>query len=69
MRAALGRRRDAGARNIADERDRARVSAKSPVHYPGGIGQSKLRIRREARGTARNMNSVTKLAELAKEQA
>jgi uncharacterized protein (DUF1697 family) len=39
------------------------------VHYPSGMGQSKLRIPAAANGTARNMNTVAKLAELAKEQA
>jgi uncharacterized protein (DUF1697 family) len=39
------------------------------VHYPDGMGASKLRIPAAAGGTARNMNSVARLAELAKEQA
>jgi uncharacterized protein (DUF1697 family) len=39
------------------------------VHYPDGMGTSKLRIPAAAGGTARNMNSVARLAELAKEQA
>lgn len=37
------------------------------VAYPVGMGQSKLRIPAAAKGTARNMNTVAKLAELAKE--
>lgn len=37
------------------------------VHYPDGQGPSKLVIPAAARGTARNMNSVAKLAEMAKE--
>ena len=37
------------------------------VHYPEGQGRSKLVIPAAAEGTARNMNSVAKLAELAKE--
>src|SRR4051794_4839643 len=37
------------------------------VHYPSGMGQSKLRIPAAASGTARNMNTVTKLAQLAEE--
>ena len=37
------------------------------VHYPGGMGRSKLRLPARAVGTARNMNTVGKLAELAKE--
>ena len=37
------------------------------VHYPAGMGQSKLKIPAAAKGTARNMNTVAKLAALAKE--
>ena len=37
------------------------------VHYPNGQGPSKLSIPAAAAGTARNMTTVTKLAELAKE--
>ena len=33
------------------------------------MGQSRLRSRRPPTGTARNMNTVAKLAELAKEMA
>jgi uncharacterized protein (DUF1697 family) len=36
------------------------------VHYPDGIGKSKLRIRAAGAGTARNMNTVAKLVEMAK---
>jgi uncharacterized protein (DUF1697 family) len=39
------------------------------VHYPRGQGQSRLAIPAAAEGTARNMNTVTKLAELAKEMS
>ena len=39
------------------------------VYYPDGQGRSRLAIPAAARGTARNMNSVAKLAELAKEGA
>jgi uncharacterized protein (DUF1697 family) len=35
------------------------------VHYPSGMGRSKLRIPAAKTGTARNMNTVAKLAELA----
>ncbi len=35
------------------------------VHYPDGQGRSKLKIRAAASGTARNMNTVAKLAEMA----
>lgn len=36
------------------------------VHYPSGQGTSKLRIPAAAAGTARNLNTVAKLVELAK---
>jgi len=35
------------------------------VHYPSGMGKSKLKIPAAAAGTARNMNTVAKLAEMA----
>jgi uncharacterized protein (DUF1697 family) len=35
------------------------------VHYPSGMGRSKLRIPAAKPGTARNMNTVAKLAEMA----
>ncbi|MBX9825846.1 MAG: DUF1697 domain-containing protein [Xanthobacteraceae bacterium] len=34
------------------------------VHYPSGMGRSKLRIPAASEGTARNINTVTKLVEL-----
>jgi uncharacterized protein (DUF1697 family) len=34
------------------------------VHYPSGMGQSKLVIPAASAGTARNMNTVAKLAEM-----
>ena len=37
------------------------------VHYPSGMGRSKLRLPGRVAGTARNMNTVSRLAELAKE--
>ncbi len=37
------------------------------VHYPDGIGRSKLRIPAAGDGTARNMNTVAKLAQMAGE--
>jgi uncharacterized protein (DUF1697 family) len=37
------------------------------VHYPDGIGRSKLRIAAASDGTARNMNTVAKLAAMAAE--
>jgi uncharacterized protein (DUF1697 family) len=39
------------------------------VHYPSGIGGSKLRIPAAQAGTARNMNTVARLADLAMEAA
>jgi len=35
------------------------------VHYPSGMGRSKLRIPAGKTGTARNMNTIAKLAEIA----
>src|SRR6266581_1895645 len=35
------------------------------VHYPSGMGRSRLRIPAAKTGTARNMNTVAKLAEIA----
>ena len=37
------------------------------VHYPSGQGRSKLRLAGKAPGTGRNMNTVARLAELARE--
>lgn len=54
------------ATNVTDERLALGVR-EIYVHYPQGQGRSKLRIKAAARGTARNMNTVAKLAELARE--
>jgi uncharacterized protein (DUF1697 family) len=35
------------------------------IHYPGGMGRSKLHIPAARHGTARNMNTVAKLAAMA----
>jgi uncharacterized protein (DUF1697 family) len=35
------------------------------VHYPSGMGRSRLRIPAAKLGTARNMNTIAKLAEIA----
>lgn len=35
------------------------------IHYPNGMGRSRLRIPAAKRGTARNMNTVARLAEMA----
>jgi len=56
------------AKNVADERI-ALGRREIYVHYPNGQGPSKLKIPAVATGTARNMNSVAKLAEMAKELA
>ena len=56
----------AAATNVVDER-LALGSREIYVHYPSGQGQSKLRIPAAKDGTARNMNTVAKLAELARE--
>jgi uncharacterized protein (DUF1697 family) len=54
------------AKNVADER-LALGTREIYVHYPSGQGRSKLKIPAAATGTGRNMNTVAKLAELAKE--
>ena len=54
------------AKNVGNERI-ALGTREIYVHYPDGQGPSKLIIPAAATGTARNMNSVAKLAQLAKE--
>lgn len=54
------------AKNIADER-LALGTREIYVHFPSGQGRSKLKLGTRAVGTARNMNTVAKLAELARE--
>ncbi len=56
-----------GAKHVADER-LALGRREIYVHYPSGQGRSKLKLGTRAPGTARNMNTVAKLAELAREQ-
>tara|TARA_R110002153_G_scaffold20690_6_gene69976 strand:- start:657 stop:1232 length:576 start_codon:yes stop_codon:yes gene_type:complete len=53
-----------GLRHRADEEIRPGVR-EIYVHYPGGMGQSKLVIPAAKAGTARNMNTVAKLVEMA----
>ena len=36
------------------------------IHYPNGIGRSKLKLPSAALGTARNLNTVAKLVEMTK---
>ena len=67
-RAAAGDALDKAAKNVDGER-MALGKREIYVHYPRGQGQSRLAIPAAAEGTARNMNTVTKLAELAKEMA
>lgn len=54
------------ASGIADE-ELALGAREIYVHYPSGMGRSKLRLPAAAGGTARNMNTVAKLAAMAKE--
>ena len=54
------------ARGIADE-ELALGRREIYVHYPGGMGRSSVRLPAQAAGTARNMNTVARLAQLAKE--
>ena len=56
------------AKNLAGERI-ALGRREIYVAYPGGMGTSKLRVSAAAAGTARNMNTVARLAELAKEMS
>jgi uncharacterized protein (DUF1697 family) len=58
----------ASAKNPTNER-LARGRREIYVHYPDGQGRSKLRLGAKALGTARNMNTVAKLAELAREMS
>lgn len=58
----------AAAKNIGDER-LALGKREIYVHFPAGQGRSKLRIPAAARGTARNLNTVARLAELAREMS
>jgi uncharacterized protein (DUF1697 family) len=54
------------AKNVTDER-MALGKREVYVHYPRGQGRSRLAIPTAADGTARNMNSVAKLAGMARE--
>ena len=54
------------AKNVAGERIAA-GKREIYVHYPDGQGPSKLAIPAAAKGTARNMNTVAKLAQMASE--
>jgi len=56
-----------GTKNVDGER-MAVGTREIYVHYPRGQGQSRLHIPAAMTGTARNMNTVTKLAELARER-
>jgi uncharacterized protein (DUF1697 family) len=38
------------------------------VHYPSGMGRSKLQIKGAEAGTSRNMNTIAKLVEMAQER-
>ena len=51
---------------VADEEMRL-GSREIYVRYPSGMGRSKLRIPAAKNGTARNMNTVAKLAAMAEE--
>ena len=56
------------AKNVVDER-LALGRREIYVHFPSGQGRSKLRLAGKVPGTARNMNTVARLAELAMEKA
>jgi uncharacterized protein (DUF1697 family) len=54
------------AKNVTDER-MALGRREIYVAYPDGMGTSKMKLPAAAKGTARNMNTVARLAELARE--
>ena len=58
------------ARNVSGRNDEeiALGAREIYVHYPSGMGKSKLKIRAADKGTARNMNTVAKLVEMAREE-
>jgi uncharacterized protein (DUF1697 family) len=59
---------DALSRVTGKQNEEIRLGAREIyVHYPDGIGRSKLRIPAARDGTARNMNTVAKLAAMAAE--
>jgi uncharacterized protein (DUF1697 family) len=50
----------------ADSGEEVRLGTREVyVHYPNGIGRSKLKVPGTSAGTARNMNTIRKLAEMA----
>jgi uncharacterized protein (DUF1697 family) len=58
--------RDAAEKAIGRVREEIRLGKRELyVYYPDHMGQSKLRIPAAKNGTARNMNTVAKLAEMA----
>lgn len=58
--------KDALKHAAGQDREEMRLGAREIfVHYPNGIGRSKLRIPAAKAGTMRNMNTVAKLAEMA----
>jgi uncharacterized protein (DUF1697 family) len=57
------------ARNLDDERIAAGPREVFVAYGEKGIGRSRLRLKAAEAGTARNMNTVAKLAQLAKEIA
>ena len=56
-------------RNIDDERIALGEREVYVAYGESGMGRSRLRIPAAEAGTARNMNTVAKLAELAREMA
>ena len=58
--------KDALKHAVGQKREEMRLGAREIfVHYPDGIGTSKLRIPAAKAGTMRNMNTVAKLAAMA----
>ena len=56
------------AKSVTDER-LALGTREIYVHFPSGQGRSKLKLGTKTPGTARNMNPVARLADLAREMA
>ncbi len=51
---------------VAPDGEQAQLSGREIfIHFPNGQGRSKLKLPAAAKGTARNMNTVTKLAAMA----
>jgi len=58
---------DALAQAVGRADEEVRLGAREVyIHYPAGMGRSKLKIPAAKHGTARNMNTIAKLVEMAR---